>query len=370
MSSCPHCGQPLSDARVFACPSCGQSVGASARGTELPDDAAESARRAAEATGRAVRTVLEDPRLRERLPGGSLPLLGSGLVAAAVLLPGLPFISGTIGIPWSVVMLGGSLLLGAREWSAAGRPVPPLLEQLARMAASATFLLLYTSLVITFAFLSLGLGLVPLVWVAAAVVLGYVQWRVFQASAAAMPELRPAPGAARLKRWVLGGAAVCAVSLLLTWGSGMRTWTSLGGYGYDNSLVHEVDSTGRSTGHSYIETRYGWQPGITNTFTSFATSGRARPGAPLVVMALMSLAMLAAVPRLREAIPSQTPYILAGAITVWGLLGLSLRLGPLVFLAGALAIDFALYQAHRAANAREEPPPGNGDSSSSGPTSA
>ncbi|NTX34591.1 zinc ribbon domain-containing protein [Myxococcus sp. CA033] len=368
--SCPHCGQPLPEARIAACPHCGRDVKPSFDKPLFSEDTAESARRTAESAGRAVQSILEDPRLRERLPGGSLPLLGSGLVAAAVLLPGLPIIGGSIGLPWSVTMLAGSILLGAREWSAAGRPVPPPLEKLAQVASHAAFLPLFTALAVTFAFLSLGFGLVPLVWVGAAVVLGYVQWRVFQASSASAPELRPSPEASRLKRWVCAGAAVCAVSLLFSWGTGMRSSTSLGGYGYDDKLVYEVDNTGRSTGHTYTDSRYTWKPGLTNTSSFFAKSGRARPGAPLVVLALMSLGLLAAVPRARDAVPPMLPYLLAGVVTLWGLLGLGLHAGPLLFLLGAVAIDVALVRAHRAASSGAGDAPPGGEDAPPGPGSA
>jgi hypothetical protein len=336
---CAHCGQPLPANPGPACPHCGTNVPSA---TSPVDEAADTARRAAEATGRAVQNLLEDPRLRERLPGGSLPLLGSGLVAAAVLLPVLPMLGGTIGLPWSAVMLAGSVLLGAREWRAAGRPVPPLLERLAETAAHPAFLPLFTGLTLTFAFLSLSAGLIPLLWLVAAVVLGYVQWRVFQASSASAPELRPRPGAARFKRFVLAGTAVCALSLLFSWGSGVGGWASLGGYGYEVNRVTEVDRNGRSTGYAWNEWNYGWRSNPTYTPYVYRTSGRARAGAPLAVMSLLALALLAWVPRAKAAVAPLLPVGLAVLLTVWGLLGLSARLGPWLFLLGVLAIDVAV----------------------------
>ncbi|NMO19772.1 hypothetical protein HPC49_21070 [Pyxidicoccus fallax] len=336
---CSHCGQPLPQAHGTACPHCGRNVPST---NSVVEDAADTARRTADAAGRAVQSLLEDPRLRERLPGGSLPLLGSGLVAAAVLLPMLPFLGGTIGLAWSTVMLAGSVLLGAREWRAAGRPLPPFLERAVSMAAHPAFLPLFTGLTLTFAFLTLSVGLVPLLWLTAAIVLGYVQWRVFQASPASAPELRPHPGAARFKRVVLVGTAVCAASLLFNWGSGVGSWFSLGSYGYEVNHVTEVDATGRPTGHSWNEWNYGWRPGFTMTPYVYGTSGRSRTGAPLAVMALLALALVGALPRVRAVVPPLLPPILAGLLTVWGLSGLSSRLGPWLFLVGVLAVDVAV----------------------------
>ncbi|MBZ4418072.1 zinc ribbon domain-containing protein [Myxococcus sp. RHSTA-1-4] len=357
---CSHCGQPLPPGHGATCPHCGRNV----HSTSSPvEDAADTARRTAEAAGRAVQSLLEDPRLRERLPGGSLPLLGSGLVATAVLLPVLPFFGGTIGLPWSLVMLAGSVLLGAREWRAAGRPLPPPLERVAQVAAHPAFLPLFTGLTLTFAFLSLSLGLVPLLWLAAAVVLGYVQWRVFQASPASAPELRPAPGATRFKRFVLAGTAVCAVSLLFNWGSGVGSWYSLGGYGYEVNRVTEVDRSGRPTGASWDEWNYGWRPGFSTTHYAYGTSGRSRTGAPLAVMSLLALALVGALPRVRAAVPPLLPPVLAGLLTLWGVTGLSSRLGPWLFLLGVVAIDVAVAREFLQPRGTGTPGPGPGPAS-------
>ncbi|MFP2896732.1 hypothetical protein ACLEQD_09555, partial [Corallococcus sp. 4LFB] len=68
--SCPHCGQPLPEGLSSrTCPHCGGDV--NAPGSPVMDEVADKARRAADSAGRAVQDVLDDPRLRERLPGGS-----------------------------------------------------------------------------------------------------------------------------------------------------------------------------------------------------------------------------------------------------------------------------------------------------------
>ncbi|RKG96751.1 hypothetical protein D7X32_34990 [Corallococcus carmarthensis] len=320
------------------------------------DEVADKAQKAADSAGRAVQDVLDDPRLRERLPGGSLPLLGSGLVAAAVLVPVLPFFGGGLGLPWGVLMLVGAGMLGAREWVAAGRKLPDALVPVVKWAAHPAFLPMFTALTVTQAFLSLALGVAPLLWVLAAVVLGSVQWRAFKASSLAEPSLTRRPADVRLKRWVFAGVAACAVGLLLPWSS---AWT--GSLVPTMRLQRERNIT--------IDDNFAWDIQDNDTWkfntlvfpssTQGAGTGRGRLGATGVVLGLLALGVLGSVRRAREALPSVVPAVLAGLITVWALTGLSSRPGPWLFLLGILAVDVAVareWLGHRDAAPPAEPP--------------
>lgn len=307
-----------------------------APGSPVMDEVADKAQRAADSAGRAVQDVLDDPRLRERLPGGSLPLLGSGLVAAAVVAPVLPFVGGGLGLPWAALMLVGAGMLGAREWLAAGRKLPDALVPVVKWAAHPAFLPMFTALTVTQAFLSLGLGVAPLLWVLAAVVLGFVQWRAFKASSLSEPSLTKRPADVRLKRWVFAGVAACAVGLLLPWSS---AWSLVP----TAHLQRERNIT--------IDDNFAWdiQDNDTWKFNTLvlpsgqgAGTGRGRLGATGVVLGLLALGVLGSVRRAREALPSVVPAVLAGLITVWALTGLSSRPGPWLFLLGILAVDVAV----------------------------
>ncbi|MBZ4372139.1 zinc ribbon domain-containing protein [Corallococcus interemptor] len=350
--SCPHCGQPLPEGLSSrTCPHCGGDL--NAPGSPVMDEVADQARRAADSAGRAVQDVLDDPRLRERLPGGSLPLLGSGLVAAAVVAPVLPFVGGGLGLPWSVLMLVGAGMLGAREWVAAGRKLPDALVPVVKWAAHPAFLPMFTALTVTQAFLSLGFGVAPLLWVLAAVVLASVQWRAFKASSLAEPSLTKRPADVRLKRWVFAGVAACAVGLLLPWSS---AWSLVP----TAHLQRERNIT--------IDDNFAWdiQDNDTWKFNTLvlpsgqgAGTGRGRLGATGVVLGLLALGVLGSVRRAREALPSVVPPVLAGLITVWALTGLSAKLGPWLFLLGILAVDVAVareWLGHRSAVPPTEPP--------------
>ncbi|MGE6760173.1 zinc ribbon domain-containing protein [Corallococcus interemptor] len=347
--SCPHCGQPLPEGLSSrTCPHCGGDL--NAPGSPVMDDVAHKAQRAADSAGRAVQDVLDDPRLRERLPGGSLPLLGSGLVVAAVVVPVLPFIGGGLGLPWAALMLVGAGMLGAREWLAAGRKLPDALVPAVKWAAHPAFLPMFTALTVTQAFLSLGLGVAPLLWVLAAVVLGFVQWKAFQASPLAEPSLTRRPADVRLKRWVFAGVAACAVGLLLPWSS---AWTVVP----TAHLQRERNIT--------IDDNFAWdiQDHDTWKFNSLvlpaaqgAGTGRGRLGSTGVVLGLLALGVLGSVRRAREALPPVVPAVLAGLITVWALTGLSSRPGPWLFLLGILAVDVAV--AREWLGPRSAAPPG------------
>ncbi|WP_147444232.1 MULTISPECIES: zinc ribbon domain-containing protein [Corallococcus] len=356
--SCPHCGQPLpEDPPSRTCPHCGRTVTRAGDAPESPvmDDVAQKAQRAVDSAGRAVQGVLDDPRLRERLPGGSLPLLGAGLVSAAVLVPVLPFVGGGLDLPWAALMLVAAGMLGAREWSAAGRPLPDALKPVVGWAAHPAFLPMFTALTVTQAFLSLGLGVAALLWVLAALVVGSVQWRAFRASSAAQEELPRRPAEVRLKRWVFAGVAACALGLLLPWSawSGSLVPTA---YLQRERTITIDDNFGREI-HDDPQWKF-------NTLmfpsTRGGASGRGRMGATGVVLGLLALGVLASVRRARQAVPTGGAPVLAGLITFWALTGLSARLGPWLFLLGILAVDVAVareWLGHRGAVGRPPEPP-------------
>ncbi|WNG38514.1 zinc ribbon domain-containing protein [Archangium violaceum] len=333
--SCTHCGKPLPAENSQFCTHCGEPVAPASPGFS-PEVAKAATRRAAEDTAQVVQSVLEDPRLRERLPGRSLALLGAGLVVLAILLSALPFFSG-IGVVWSVVMLAGGVLIGVRELHAAGRSLPEPAVRAARLAEHPLFLPVFTVLTFVQAFLALSVGLVPLLWLLAAVVLGYDQRRALAAFGA--EEGTPSPEERRLGRWVLAGTLVCAAALFLTWGQG-------GGYflgGFQPVRVREwtMDGFGREYEDHY-EYRYNmW----TNYVSAYASSGRGRPFASGVVLMLGGLVLLTRGRRARASLPSWILPVLAGAVTLWGVAGLASFLGPWLFLVGALVIDVAVVRA-------------------------
>lgn len=300
---------------------------------ETPSPVEEATRRAAGHTAQAVRSVLEDPRLRERIPGRSLALLGAGLVVLAVVLSWLPFFPG-MHVGWGLVMLVSAVLVGVRELHAAGRSLPEPVLRVARQTEHPLFLLVFTVLTCVQAFLSLSLGIVPLLWLLAAIVLVYDQRRALSALVA--EQGTPSPGEMRLGRWVLLGTLVCAAAMFFTWGSH-------GGYFFGGfQPVHVREWTTDGFGREY-EDHYDYQYDMfANYAPAYATSGRGRPLASLAVLALGGLVVLTRGRQARASLPPWVLPVLAGVVTLWGVTGLASYLGPWLFLAGTVLIDVAV----------------------------
>ncbi|RJS18344.1 hypothetical protein DRW03_24740 [Corallococcus sp. H22C18031201] len=308
----------------------------------IVQDVTDGARQAAEATGRAVERVLDDPRLRERLPGGSLPLLGAGLVATAVVMPWVFGLAYAVPAPWAFVMLVGSAMLVARELRASGRTLPEAIVRTVDVAEHRAFLPLFTALTLTHAFVQLGASLASLLWLLAAVVLGFVQWRAFRVSPASTEEAAGSLEEVRLQRWGLAGVAVCVVALLLPWGTGV-------GVPIPGLQLHKERTiyVGQDFSHDVEDkATWKWESGAGGTW-QIAIPGRTRPGGQWVVLSLLALAMLVSLRRARAAVPPVVPLLVAGFVTVWGLLGMASLVGPWLFLAGAVLLDVAVWRDRR-----------------------
>lgn len=240
--NCPYCDHPVADETIRFCEECGQSL----------DDAGESSaeegsydesyawepppltawerlketlspvlgpvREVAGQVAEAIQGVLEG--LRSHVPGGSLTLLGLGLVGLALVLSLVPFVAG-IGYIGSAVMLLGGALVAVNEWRLVGAdlpPLPPALENLPEETQHPAIAQLFALLTCTQALLMLGFGLISLLWLLAALVLGYEQGQKFFA-----PPLEEDEGVYedslrhRLNPWVAVAAGLCSFSLLLPW---------------------------------------------------------------------------------------------------------------------------------------------------------
>lgn len=250
---CSNCGHPLGDEVLYFCPECGHELQAGdaaweartpsafARLEEVLSKVAGPVLAVAGQAGAAFQSVLDDPRLRSRLPGGSLTLLGLGLVGLALLLSVIPFVPG-VGFPGSAVVLSWGALAAVNEWRILGqpgaqepgapavRPLPPPLANLPRDTRHPGIAQTFALLTCTYALLMLGFGPISLVWVLAAVVLGYEQgWRYFVDGSE--DTLAPDEGHAgpRPHRWVVVGVVLCSFALLLPWGRGTLQFRGLSG---------------------------------------------------------------------------------------------------------------------------------------------
>jgi hypothetical protein len=333
--TCAHCGHPVTDEAYRYCSECGEPLDGQgdeavdeSYGTEEstegegdygdgdygdqswdapPPSALDKAsaglamalvpvRDVAGQVGDAIESVLDDPRLRSRLPGESLTMLGLGLVALALLLSLVPFVVG-IGVIGSSVMLLAGALVALNEWRGVTPPgtLPPALENLPEETQHPGIAQAFAALVCTQALLMMGFGLVSILWLLAAIVLGFDQGRRFFASA---EEEDVEAGGFRqgLDNWAVVGASLCTFALLLPW-----------------------------------------------VRSNVATVGLSGAEQPLATFTQLTLVVLAAFALRRRGLSALHPIVLvvmAVWLTMWFFLNMSpYTVGPWFFLPGLLTLD-------------------------------
>jgi hypothetical protein len=356
--TCAHCGHPVTEEAYLYCSECGEPL--EGQGEEVVDatdgteDYGEGAyseeyagdgayewdappppsaleqmseglakvlapvRDVAGQVGDAIEGLLDDPRLRSRLPGESLTMLGLGLVALALLLSLVPFVAGIGRIGSSVMLLAG-VLVALNEWRGVNPPgtLPPSLENLPEETQHPGISQAFAALVCTHALLMMGFGLVSILWLLAAIVLGFDQGRRFFAFTEE-DELEAGPFRQGMESWVVVGASVCTFSLLLAW-------------------VHSN------------------KPGL-------GLSGAEQPLATFTQLTLVLLAAFALHRRGLSALHPIVLIIMGVWLPLWFFLNMSVyTVGPWLFLLGLLMIDAVIVahflQLYRGNAPVEEAPP-------------
>ena len=364
--SCPTCGSSLPSPTPAFCPSCGAKAASSPNASgEEPrsarsrglDEAAATARQTVEQAAQTAAKVgaqaaqaaaqvgaqvgarfeqtVNDPQLLGRIPGRSVSIVGLGLMAVAILLSMLPMFYG-IGLFWSLVMLLGGALTAFLELRSGGVALPQV--KLPPVLLNPLIPPVFAALVAVQAFQLLGLGLVPLLWLSAAVLLGYDQYR----KAILAPEsfgrfLDFKQTWHGYRRYVLLGSGLCLLSLFFIWGE--SSGYLMGGYDYNYRYNSNTHSYGYQ--YDYNVAKY-YMPG-------FALSGRSQGGVLWAEAALLALVIVVAYrseggmsPRLR-----MVALGLAGWLALWWLLHANLHLGGFLYLLGLLAILFAVFKLWR-----------------------
>jgi hypothetical protein len=232
---CVRCGADVADNR--ACPACGAPVPA---GTEVNATRPEgekvwtAAGAAASRLGRAAARAeerLTDPTLTDRIPGKQLAVVGYAAVIAAVLLDAAPlkhrgdlvsfgWAYFKLGRFWDVVLLlAAAAALATRVMTAEGHDnIPRAMTRPALPAAVA-------ALVTAQAYLLLNLSLIPLLLLAAAVILVYDAVK----SGLASGGVRAFRGTVdTMPNPTTTGIALVVAALLISWIPG-RTQSYLGG---------------------------------------------------------------------------------------------------------------------------------------------
>lgn len=335
--SCPRCGHVPAPEGTAACPACGAAPACPP--PPPPTDDPVSRVRA------EVDRRLGESELLDRVPGRSVSLAGVGLMALAIVLSLLPWFDG-VGFFWSGVMLAGGAVVAVHELRAAGHPLPG-----ARLPGRLLHPLVppvFAGMVAVHAFHLLRVGVVPLLWLAAALLLGYDQYRKAVLSPEGFGRHFDLPHAWQgYRRYVIAGTGLCLVSLFFTWG---ETSGWLGG-GYDYNYRYDSYSDGYGYRYEYNPAKY-YYPG-------FEWSGRNQSLALFAEAALFALLLWAAY-RPAEA-PSRRATRLAAALatflTLWWVTNLDSTLGVFVFFAGIAAVDYGLWKLLRAREPEPAPAP-------------
>lgn len=292
-----------------------------------------AAARLSELTERVDRT-LDGAEVLDRIPGRSVSLLGLAIMASAIVVSFLPSFSG-VGPAWSAVMLAGGAAVAVDELRAAGHPLTAV--RLPRLLADPLFPPLFAALVGVHAFHQLRLGVVPLLWLAAALLLCWDQFRKTLLSPDGFGRFLDFAQAWRgYRRNVLLGAGLCLLSLFLTWG---ETSGWLGG-GYDYNYRYQSDGE-YAYQYDYNPAKY-YYPG-------FEISGRNQSFALLAEAMLFALLVWTAyrAPEGGARRADRVALGLAGILALWGLANAEATGGVLLFLAGIAVVHHALWKLRR-----------------------
>jgi hypothetical protein len=329
---CPHCGRPGAQEPAGA-PVAGDALQQAARAAGEAAKVAQGA--AAQVAAGFVRTV-NDPNLVGRIPGRSVSIAGLALMALAIILTWTKWFWG-IGLWWSILMLLGGAVVAAQELRSGGLE-PPWMASLPTQLFHPLIPPIFAALVTVHAFQLLRFGVVPLLWVGAALLLGYDQYR----KAILAPNSFGQYFDFRLawygyRRYILLGALLCLASLFFIWGKSAGHF--MGGYDLNYS------SYKGGYEYNYNVTKYyyaGWE-----------LSGRSQGLVVFVETALLSLVAWSAFQG-KGTVPSwfnQVAMGLAAFLSLWWLLHIELHLGQLLFLLGVAAIDFAVFMIYKGQHA-------------------
>jgi hypothetical protein len=276
-------------------------------------DADAAGARVREAAERLDRAIDQAPVL-DHVPGRSLTLAGLGAMALAIVLSCLPGWYG-IGLPWSLLMLVLGAVVAIGELQAAGRDVAAA-ERLPGLVAHPLLPPAFAALVALHAIRLLGFGVVQVLWLVTALLLGYDQYRRAAASPAGLSrrwDVRRAWHGYR--RWITLGVGLCFLSLFFTWASSSGYFS--GGHSYN--YAYRTDGAGNS-GYAY-----GWDYNpVQNYWPGYAMSGRNQGYVMLAMMALLALLLWAAARRPADAgdvAPRKAsplvPGLLLGFLFLW-----------------------------------------------------
>jgi hypothetical protein len=319
---CTECGEVAAEPRLRYCEQCGAKM-PEYKPPPLVDVEGQGGAGAA-ARARPARPAYTGPKWLEYVPAHSPTVLGVILHLIALALSFLPFLAGP-GPFWSFVLLLGVLPVVAREYRLAGEP-NPLVDWVPEKFYPPFVVAAYASLAVALSLPMLEFSVQPLLWLGGTLLVMLDQWyKVFSSPSGVVPLFEPRSLIRGQRVLALAGVVICLLALFFTFTIEGETAQAAYRTAAERVRAGEVrpamDSVYGGTGRLKL-------------------SGMEIPFGTTVELGLLSiLVLLMLKPEVDR--PIWLRFVPAGVTVIalaWVLVNMSMKLGPILFLAGLLPV--------------------------------
>jgi len=318
---CTECGEVAAEPRLRYCEQCGAKMPE----FKPPPLVEVEGQGGAVAKARAARPAYTGPKWLEHVPAHSPTVLGALLHLIALALSILPFLAGP-GPFWTFVMVLGVLPVVAREYRLSGEP-NPLVDWVPESFYPPFMVAAYGALAVALSLPMLEFSVQPLLWIGGTLLVMLDQWyKVFSSPSGVVPLFEPRSLIRGQRVLALAGVAICLLAALFF------TWTIEG----------EVAQTAYRTAAERVragdvrpamDSVYGGTGGL-------KLSGMQIPFGTTVELGLLAiLVLLMLKPEVDR--PIWLRFVPAGVTVIalaWVLVNMSMKVGPIMFLAGLLPV--------------------------------
>lgn len=343
VSEGPVTDTPRADTPTPTTPMPTQQPSSAGAGSSVPSTVGATADRAvatAQAMAGSARRKLdefaESSEVMAKVPGRSLTLVGLGVLLLAIAL-GIFKRFPDVGLIWSILLVAGGALVAVQELRRAGTQLPDL-SVLPAQAAHPLVPVAYTLLVIAWAIVMMDIAFVPLLWVAAAFLLAFDQFR--KASLRFGGRMRIANLREGNRRWI---SIACLVAVVFTFAS----WSDNPGYSY-GGYEYGYDTYSGESGYEYNPSLY--------YVSGFSFPGRSLRLAALGIACVLALLVWASFDAWRSPWARRAPYLLAAATAVWWIQANGRDAAAFLFLVAIAVATYFAYRSLRSPSAAGPPP--------------